>query len=115
MTKAITNTPRPGSNENYSIYNYEALAKVIGGSGCFIHCTQEDIKYSSSSFGANFSKELLSALLALPTGSGSLAFAQAMISSIGQEDLSFLPSRTPPAARWETSSLSANFCLACLS
>lgn len=67
MTRAITNTPRPGSNENYSIYNYEALAKVIGGSGCFIHCTQEDIKYTSSSFGANFSKELLSALLALPT------------------------------------------------
>ena len=87
MTRAITNTPRPGSNENYSIYNYEALAKVIGGSGCFIHCTQEDIKYTSSSFGANFSKELLSALLALPTGSGSLAFAQAMISSIGQEGL----------------------------
>lgn len=87
MSKAISTTKRPGTNEYYSIYNYEALAKLIGGSGCFVHCTQEDIKYTSSSFGAQFSRELLSALLALPIGGGSLAFAQAMISSIGQEGL----------------------------
>lgn len=87
MTKAITTTKRPGKDEYYSLYNYAALQKVIGGSGCFIHCTQEDIQYSSSSFGADFSKDLLTALLGLPSGGGALSFAQAMIASIGKEGL----------------------------
>ena len=85
MSKAITTTQRPGKKECYSLYDYEALEKVIDGSGCFIHCTQEDINYSSTSVGADFSKELLTALLGLPAGGGVLSFAQAMISSMGQE------------------------------
>lgn len=85
MSKAITTTQRPGKKECYSLYDYEALEKVIDGSGCFIHCTQEDINYSSTSVGADFSKELLTALLGLPAGGGALSFAQAMISSMGQE------------------------------
>lgn len=88
MTKAITTTKRPGKqDEYYSLYNYAALQKIIGGSGCFIHCTQEDIQYSSSSFGADFSKNLLEALLGLPSGGGALSFAQAMIASLGKEGL----------------------------
>lgn len=85
MSKAITTTQRPGKKECYSLYDYEALEKVIDGSGCFIHCTQEDINYSSTSVGADFSKELLTALLGLPAGGCVLSFAQAMISSMGQE------------------------------
>ena len=85
MSKAITTTQRPGKKECYSLYDYEALEKVIDGCGCFIHCTQEDINYSSTSVGADFSKELLTALLGLPAGGGVLSFAQAMISSMGQE------------------------------
>ena len=85
MSKAITTTQRPGKKECYSLYDYEALEEVIDGSGCFIHCTQEDINYSSTSVGADFSKELLTALLGLPAGGGVLSFAQAMISSMGQE------------------------------
>lgn len=87
MTKAITTTQMPNSDRFYSLYNYEALQKVIGGSGCFVHCTEEDINYNSSSFGANFSKELLTALLGLPVGGGALSFAQAMIAAIGNEGL----------------------------
>lgn len=85
MTKAISTTKRPGNDDNYTLYDYTALEKVIDGSGCFIHCTQEDIKYTSNSFGADFSKELISALLGLPKGGGSLAFAQAMLASMGKE------------------------------
>lgn len=87
MSKAISTTQRPNSTENYSIYDYAALEKVIDGSGCFTHCTQEDIEYKSSSFGADFSRELITALLGLPVGGGALSFAQAMISSLGQEGL----------------------------
>lgn len=87
MSKAISTTQRPNSTENYSIYDYAALEKVIDGSGCFTHCTQEDIEYKSSSFGAEFSRELITALLGLPLGDGTLSFAQAMISSLGHEAL----------------------------
>lgn len=50
MTKAISTTKRPNSDDNYTLYDYAALEKVIDGSGCFIHCTQEDIDYKSTSF-----------------------------------------------------------------
>lgn len=85
MSKAITTTLRPGKKEFYSLYDYEALEKGIDGSGCLIHCIQEDINYSATSVSADFSEELLTALLGLPAGDGSLSFAQAMISSMGQE------------------------------
>ena len=85
MSKAISTTKRPNSDTNYTIYDYSALEKVIDGSGCFIHTTQEDILYKSTSFGAEFSRELITSLLGLPIAGGSLSFAQAMISSIGQE------------------------------
>lgn len=87
MTKAISTTKRPNSDDNYTLYDYAALEKVIDGSGCFIHCTQEDIDYKSTSFGVEFSRELITSLLGLPVAGGTLSFAQAMISSIGQEAL----------------------------
>lgn len=87
MTKAISTTKRPNSEDNYTLYDYAALEKVIDGSGYFIHCTQEDIDYKSTSFGVEFSRELITSLLGLPVAGGTLSFAQAMISSIGQEAL----------------------------
>lgn len=35
MTKAISTTKRPNSDNNYTLYDYAALEKVIDGSGCF--------------------------------------------------------------------------------
>lgn len=89
MTKAISSTPNPKSKtkKNYSIYNYHALEQVIDGSGLFIHVTEEDVVHNTNSYGATFSKELLESLLGLATGVGSLAFASAMLSSIGKEGL----------------------------
>lgn len=94
MTKAISETTNPlgtpnpdGSLPYYSLYNYDALESVIDGSGYFVHVNEEDISYTTSSWGANFSKELLEAVLGLATGSGALAFATAMVASIGQEGL----------------------------
>lgn len=89
MTKAISTTVDPDSKTGryYSLYNYDALEAVIDGSGCFIHVAQQDVKYTINSWGATFSKDLFKALLGLATGTGELAFASAMISSIGEEGL----------------------------
>jgi hypothetical protein len=88
MTKAITTTINPATpGQPYSIYNYTALGTVIGSSGLFIHVTEEDVVYNSTSWGVQFSKELIEALLGLATGEGEMSFASAMIASIGKEGL----------------------------
>lgn len=87
MTKAISTTEIPNSptHAHYSLYNYDALERVISGSGCFIRVTELDVTHTTSSWGATFSKELIQGLLGLATGAGALNFATAMISAIGNE------------------------------
>lgn len=87
MTRAITTTINPHTGENYSLYNHHALERVIGGSGLFVHVTEEDVEYSTKSVGAEFSKELIESLLGLATGAGELGFASAMVASMGKEGL----------------------------
>lgn len=101
MTKAISATPIPGSKtgEHYSLYNYDALERVISGSGCFIHVTEMDITHTTSSWGATFSKELIKGLLGLATGVGALGFAQAMISAVGKEGLKLSAGRDDSSSR----------------
>jgi hypothetical protein len=93
-TKAISMTVNPygkpnpdGSLPYYSLYNYDALESIIDGSGYFVHVNEEDVSYSTSTWGADFSKELIEAILGLATGSGALAFASALVSSMGNEGL----------------------------
>lgn len=92
MTKAISQTTNPngtpdknGNLPYYNLYNYDALEAVIDGSGYFVRITEEDVSYTTSSWGANFSKELIEAILGLATGSGELGFATAMVNSMGKE------------------------------
>jgi len=88
MSRAMTTTINPKTGKPFSLYNYEALLHVIAGSGLFVHVTEEDVTHENHGYGADFSKELLEALLGLATGTGALGFASAMISSIGKEGLS---------------------------
>ncbi len=83
MVRAITTLTNPKTKKPYSIYDYDAIKSIVDGSGLFVNVTQEDVKFSTESVGANFSKELIEGLLGLATGTGELAFAQAMVSSIG--------------------------------
>lgn len=87
MSRAITTTINPDTGKPFSLYNYTALERVISGSGLFVHVTEEDVHYETKQFGANFSKELIEALLGLATGAGALGFASAMISTMGSEGL----------------------------
>ncbi len=99
MTRAITTTKNPGTGKPYSLYNYEALERVIAGSGLFVHVTEEDVVSKSSSFGADFSKELLENLLGLATGAGEMAFASAMVSSIGKAGLEISGSKDSTSSK----------------
>ena len=69
---------------NYSLYDYSSLKRVIDSSGCFIQVNEEDLNMNQFKGGANFSKDLLEAVLGLATGGGELAFAQAMVNSVGK-------------------------------
>ena len=80
MTKAL-------NQEGKSLYDYDALKQIIDASGCFVHINEEDVNHKSDSWGANFSQELVEAVLGLATGTGELAFAKAMVGSVGQEGL----------------------------
>tara|TARA_B100000579_G_scaffold40304_1_gene28137 strand:+ start:1094 stop:1900 length:807 start_codon:yes stop_codon:yes gene_type:complete len=92
MTKALEKAAnenmkgvdKDGNSFNYSLYDYEAMKKIIDNSGCFIQVNEEDVNFASESFGVTFSKELLEAVLGLATGTGELAFAQAMVNSVGK-------------------------------
>ena len=54
MSRAITTTINPDTGEPYSLYNYTALERIISGSGLFVHVTEEDVKYTTSEWGATF-------------------------------------------------------------
>lgn len=87
MTKAITETINKDTGKPYNLYNYEALSQVIDASGLFVHVTESDLTHTTTSFGMDFSKELIEALLGLATGAGEMSFASAMIASMGKEGL----------------------------
>ena len=87
MTRAMSTTINPKTGKFYSIYDYEAIEGIVAGSGLFIRVSEEDITHEMSSWGVTVSKELIEGLLGLATGSGEMAFAQAMVSSIGKRGL----------------------------
>lgn len=87
MTKSITTTVNPLTGGNYSIYNYDALERIIAGSGCFVEVTKERVHYSTTTLGATFSRDLLVGLLGLP-GAGAMTFAASMLAGVGKEGLS---------------------------
>ena len=107
MTKAMTTTIDPLSKQPYSIYDYKAIEGIVDGSGLFVHVTEEDVSYENSSFGADFSKNLIEALLGLATGEGALSFAQGMIASMGKRGLKI------GASSWKSSSEVANIVFVC--
>jgi hypothetical protein len=95
MTKAISQTRNPygtkdskGEYPFYNLYNYDALEAVIDGSGFFVHVNEEDVSYSTKSWGADFSKELIEAIIGLAIGAGAFKFASAMLGSMGKAGVS---------------------------
>lgn len=70
-----------------SLFDQEAIQKIVDGSGMFVHVTQEEVNYNMQGASMTFSKDLLEALLGLATGAGEMGFASAMISEIGKQGI----------------------------
>lgn len=87
MTRAISTTINKDTKQPYSIFDIQAIEGIIEGSGLFVKVTSEQVTHTASGWGVTFSKDLIEALLGLSTGTGELAFAQALISSIGSRGL----------------------------
>lgn len=81
MTKALTMA-------GDSLYDIEAVRKVIDSSGLFVHVTEEQVSVTYSQFSGNMSAELIEALLGLASGTGEMAFASAMVKAIGSHGFS---------------------------
>ena len=80
MTKAM-------ATGGYSLYDQVVMQRIIDESGLFVQVTEEQVEYSMQTASIDFSKDLLEAILGLATGTGEMAFASAMISSMGQQGL----------------------------
>lgn len=87
MTRAMATAINPDTGKNYSIYDYAAIEGIVNGSGLFIQVSEEDVVHKIDSWGVTVSKALIEGILGLATGSGELAFAQAMVNSIGKRGL----------------------------
>ena len=81
LTKAM-------SDSGKSMYDYDALNKLIEGSGLFINVAQSTIKFESSSWGVTFSNQLIQSLLGLSGNLAALSQSlRSLISSVGSEGI----------------------------
>jgi len=78
LTKAM-------SDSGKSLFDYDALNKLINGSGLFVSVTKSEVEFESSSWGVTFSNQLIQTLLGL---SGNLAAItqslRSLIASVGK-------------------------------
>lgn len=88
MTKAMSES---GAD---SLYDFEALNKLIEGSGLFINMNQSTIEYESSSWGLEFSNELIQGLFGLSGDLTKIAQSlRSLIGSLGKEGFKFASKR----------------------
>jgi len=84
MTKAMALGSK--TDKAKSFYDYDAMRKIIDGSGLWIQMTEEEVNHKSQSTGAAFSAELISGILGLMLPEASVAkFAGTMMQSMGKE------------------------------
>ena len=87
MTKAIAESKNPKTKQNYSFYDYDAINQIVSTSGLFIKVGQNDVDFSSNSWGVQFSIELVEAIFGNFSGGleqiGKALFS--MITSMGSE------------------------------
>lgn len=83
MTKAMSEAAE-------SLYDYEALNKLIEESGLFVNMTQSTVKYESSNWGLTFSNELIQGLLGLSGDLRKIAQSlRSLIGTLGKEGFKF--------------------------
>lgn len=86
MTKAISTTTNPETQTSYSLYDYDAINKIISNSGLFSIITQEEIDYQTSSWGVSLNIEFIEALIGFAAPSPDLiTIFSSLIRSMGKE------------------------------
>lgn len=82
LTKAM-------SDSGKSLFDYNALNKLIKGSGLFVNVTKSEVEFESSSWGVTFSNQLIQTLLGLSGNLAAIAQSlRSLIASVGKEGIS---------------------------
>lgn len=81
MTKAM-------AEANKSLYDFDAMSKLISASGLFVKVNQTDIQFKSSEYGIRLGSELIETLLGLSGNLASIAKSFAgLVQSVGKESI----------------------------
>lgn len=81
LTKAM-------SDSDKSLFDYDALNKLIKGSGLFVNMTTSKMRFESSSWGVTFTNQLIQALFGLGGGLAAVSESlRSLISSVGKEGM----------------------------
>lgn len=86
LTKAISSVTNPATNKPYSIYNYEALNRVIRNSNLFVPLQSQDYIFISSLSGTELAEELMQTILNVKLPKEDLGFATETLNSMASED-----------------------------
>lgn len=86
LTKAIGSVTNPKTGRPYSIYNYEALNRVITNSNMFVPLQSQDYIFISSLSGAELAEELMQTILSVKLPKEDLGFATETLNSMATED-----------------------------
>lgn len=86
LTKAITSVTNPKTGKPYSIYNYEALNRVIRNSNMFVPIQSQDYIFISSLAGTALAEELMQTILNVKLPKEDLHFATETLNSMARED-----------------------------
>ncbi|BDX07464.1 hypothetical protein [Planctobacterium marinum] len=79
MTKAM-------SENNNTLYEIDAIDKIVSRSGLFVKVTESDVKFTSKSWGVKFGSELITALLGFSGGLASVGSSlMQMLGDIGKK------------------------------
>lgn len=86
LTKAVSSVTNPKTGKPYSIYNYEALNRVISNSNMFVPLQSQDYIFISSLSGAELAEELMQTILSVKLPKEDLGFATETLNSMATED-----------------------------
>ena len=85
MTKAITSSINPDTNQPYSLYNFNALTRVLNSSGLFIHLNQEVKTIKTSGVGNAIGNKMMTTVFGHDFGQNEFNFSKAMFNGMKEQ------------------------------
>ncbi|HAA14990.1 MAG TPA: hypothetical protein DCE41_26175 [Cytophagales bacterium] len=113
MTKAIHSVTNPNTGKPYTLYNYNALRKVINSSGMFVPLQEQDFTFTSTENSQDLAAELMQSILDIELAPQDLPKATATVQAMVQEEKSELQALGAKDLKTGTSTRSANIVFKC--